>query len=473
MGLHDYTDALRRYWRFVVACVLLGLAGAAAVTVLMPRSYTADAQLFIATRDESSGDAYQGGLFTQQRVKSYTRIVTSPAVLNEVITQLGLPTTSGRLAKKIDATAPLDTTLVDIKVTDRSAARAQAIADATASHFTRYIATVEGSSTGAPPLVKASVIGGSQRPSTPTSPRPALNLGIGLVAGLVVGVGGAVLRRSLDTTLRTAEDLTAQLSPPVLGSVPPPDDRRRARSGRHLGTTRRTEAVSQLRTRLTFTTGGGMPASVLVGSALPSEGRTVTAIDLATSVALTGGHVVLVEADLRRPCLTERLGLRDGAGLTEVLTGRASLFDVLQSWGDGNLRVLPSGLAPADPSALLALSPMAQLFRALEEDADLVVVDSPPMLSFAEGAAVASLTAGVLLLVRAGRTHLADARRALDTLSAVRAQVLGTVLTGASAEGFTDWQPPAPYPPGAALPPQEHAEAASGSAVRGRGRHHE
>jgi non-specific protein-tyrosine kinase len=192
MDLHDYLDALRRRWRFVMACVLLGLAGAVAVTALMPRTYTATAQLFIATSDENSGDAYQGGLFTQQRVKSYTRIVTSPAVLDGVITQLGLHTTPGLLAEKISAQAPLDTTLVDIRVKDGSADRAQAIADATAGQFTKYLAAIEASSVGAPPLIKASVVGGSQPPSSPTSPRPGLNVAIGLVAGIAVGATAAV-----------------------------------------------------------------------------------------------------------------------------------------------------------------------------------------------------------------------------------------------------------------------------------------
>ncbi|MEU9389984.1 Wzz/FepE/Etk N-terminal domain-containing protein [Streptomyces sp. NPDC048324] len=473
MDLHDYLDALRRHWRFFVVCVLLGLAGATAVTVLMPRSYTADAQLFVATRDESSGAAYQGGLFTQQRVKSYTRIVTSPAVLDGVIAELGLPTTSDHLAKKINATAPLDTTLVDIKVTDRSPVRAQAIADATAVHLTQYIATVEGGTKGSPPLVKASVVGGSQPPSTPTSPRPGLNLAIGLVAGTVVGVSGAVLRQSLDTTLHTADDISAQLSLPVLGTVPPPDGRRRAKAAvPRLGTTRHSEALSRLRTRLSFTPGGGMPASVLIGSALPAEGRTTTAVDLATSVARTGRRVVLLEADLRGPCLAERLDLRGPVGLTDVLTGRTSLCDALQNSGDGHLRVLTSGFAPADPSVLLSSPAMARLIRALEGEADLVVVDSPPLLSFAEGATLASLTAGALLLVRAGRTRLADAHRALDTLSAVRARVLGAVLTDASTEKITDWQPPSPpLRPNGVLRPQERAEATNRTAVQVPDRH--
>lgn len=300
MDLHDYIDVLSRRWRFVTVCVLLGLAGALTVTALTPRTYTATAQLFVATSDADSDGAYQGGLFTQQRVKSYTRIVSSPTVLNGVISELGLHTTARQLAENISAQAPLDTTLVDIRVEDPSATRAQAIADETAVQFTKYIAAVEGSSADAPPLVKASVVGGSEPPSTPTSPRPELNVAIGLLTGIVVGFGGAVLRNSFDSAIRSAGDISAHLRLTTLGAVPPPD-RRRPAPGHRVGTTRRTEALNQLRIRLRFRTGSSVPNSVLVTSALPEEGRTRTAIDLATSVARTGQRVVLLEADLRRP----------------------------------------------------------------------------------------------------------------------------------------------------------------------------
>ncbi|MCL6738327.1 polysaccharide biosynthesis tyrosine autokinase [Streptomyces neyagawaensis] len=441
MDLHDYIAALRQRWLFVTVCVLLGLAGALTVTALMPRTYTATAQLFIATGDKDSANAYQGGLFTQQRVKSYTRIVSSPAVLDRVINELDLHTTPGRLARKISAQAPLDTTLINIRVNDSSAARAQSIADETAAQFTKYIVAVEGSAIGTQPLVKASVVGGAQPPSTPTSPRPALNVAIGLLVGGVVGVGGAVLRRALDTTIRSADDVSSHLNLTTVGAVPPPD-RRHKNSGSRAGATWRAEALSLLRTRLRFSDGDRMPNSLLISSALPGEGRTQTAIDLATNVARTGQRVILLEADLRRPRLAKDLGLHGTPGLTGVLTGRTPLYDALESWGDGHIRVLPSGPATADPSTLLSSPDMAQVVHALEADADLVVVDSPPLLPFADAAALASVTEGVLFVVLTGKTHHDVALRALGSLSAVHARVRGAVLTGARAEASADWQPP-------------------------------
>ncbi|MEU5254014.1 Wzz/FepE/Etk N-terminal domain-containing protein [Streptomyces longwoodensis] len=439
MDAHDYATALRRRWRSVLACVLLGVAGALLVTALMPRTYTATSQLFVSTGDTRSDTAYQGGLFTEERVKSYTRVVTSPAVLNGVIDTLRLDTTPGRLAGHISAQAPLDTTLVDISVTDPSAARAQAVADATALQLTRYITTIEGARGN--PLVKASVVKGSEPPTTPSSPRPEVNLAIGLFAGVVVGVGGAVLRHATDTVLRTAEEVTERLGLGVLGAVPPPR-RRRLRAAPPAGTTRRAEALSLLRTRLRFGVPDGPPHTLLVAGPRRGEGRTRTVLDLAGSVARTGLRVVVVEADLRRPRIAAEWGLARAPGLTDVLTGEVPVQRALRSVGDPPVRVLTAGRSSADPATLLSSPALPRLLRTLAADADLVLVDSPPLLSYADAAALAPAVEGVLFVVRAGRTRQGEARRALDTLAAVHARVLGAVLTGTRAGRLADWRPP-------------------------------
>jgi non-specific protein-tyrosine kinase len=432
VDLRDYIDVLRRRWRFVASCVVLGLLAALAATALMPRTYTAQAQLFIATNDKTNTNAYAGGLFTQQRVKSYTKIANSPAVLDGVINKLDLSTTPDRLAGKISTQAPLDTAVVNIQVRDASATRAQAIADETAVQFARYIDRIEKASTDAPPLVKASVVGNPGPPAKPTSPRPQLNVAIGLVAGFLVGVSGAVLRHSLDTTVRSSGDVRRRTGLHTVGALPRPG---RRRANNHRGDTRpRDEALSQLRTRLRPAGHGGLPNSLLVTSAVHTEGRTDTAVDLAVNVARTGRRVVLVEGDLRRPRLAGALGLRDGPGLTDVATGDVALADALQTWEAGALRVLTSGTASPAPDTLLSSPKVAQVLHALEADADLVVVDSPPLLPYADATALASETEAVLLVVRIGRARYDLVQRALESLASVDAHVLGAVVTGVPPE---------------------------------------
>ncbi|MGH1553684.1 hypothetical protein ACRAWF_22020, partial [Streptomyces sp. L7] len=148
-----------------------------------------------------------------------------------------------------------------------------------------------------------------------------------------------------------AEDLGRRLSLTTLGAVPAPTGTARTARGGP-ARPRRAETVSQLRTRLTFSTGNGIPDSLLVSSARPEEGRTRTAIDLATSVADTGLRVVLLEADLRHPRLTaeSRSARHPRASPTSLTRAHTSPHPLLESRGDGPIRVLPAGAVPPDPN---------------------------------------------------------------------------------------------------------------------------
>ncbi|MEZ0089005.1 polysaccharide biosynthesis tyrosine autokinase [Streptacidiphilus sp. EB129] len=438
MDLRDYVRVLRERWRFVIASLLIGLCVAGAAIALTPRTYTAHAQLFVATSDTNSANAYQGGLFSQERVQSYTQIIDSPSVINGVISTLGLHTTAEKLAGQISATAPLDTVLIDIKVTDTSPHQAQAIANATATQFTRFVSSIEPASPSGVPLVKVSAVGPSAAPTSPTSPQPALYLGIGALAGLAIGITGALLRAALDTRIKTRDDVRQELGLRTLGAVPANSSSRRRPQTEDTPRSARTEAVDQLCTSIRYLGGGDPARSLVVTSALPGEGRTTTAVDLALSLAQAGRRVVLVEADLRRPRLAELLGLPGTVGLTDVLLGTAELDDAVQDWGDGLLRVVVSGGTAADPTELLARPALGDLLRALETRADLVLLDSPPLLPFTDAAVLAAEAGDACLVVRAGRTSRAQARRALDSLAAVDARMLGVVLTTAAGERSDD-----------------------------------
>ncbi|MGH3520643.1 MAG: polysaccharide biosynthesis tyrosine autokinase [Haloechinothrix sp.] len=427
MDLPGYIRVLRERWRLIAACVLAGLGTALVVTLLTPNVYSARAQLFVAASDMNSENAYQGGLFAQQRVRSYTQIITSQTVVDGVIRTVGLRTTADELARRISVDAPPDTVLIDITARDSSPQRAQALADATAAQSAKFITALESAPTRATPPVKVAVVDVAAPPLTPTSPQPVLNLAIGLFAGIVAGFAGAVLREVLDTSVRTSEDVGRDLGLTTLGVIPPADPRR--------GPPERAEAFRHLRTNLQFIDGGRMPRSVVVTSAASGEGKTATLVDLAVSHARAGQRVIIVEGDLRRPVLAESLGLADGAGLSSVLTGRAALGEALRDWGDGLLRVLPSGPIASDASELLASADMKQLLRTLEGEADLVLLDSPPLLPFTDGAVLAAEADAALLVVRAGRTGQEVLRGALASLVAVDARLLGVVLIRSPHKG--------------------------------------
>jgi len=249
VDLRDYMRLVRKRWRIISACVLLGLLGAAALTALSPKSYSAQAQVFVsaqATADDLTS-ALQGSGYTQQRVKSYADIVDTPLVTDPVVKQLNLGISSEELARKISASNPLDTLLLNISVTDNDPEQAAKMANAVAAQFSTVVRQLETPDTstqapGTPPqaLVKATVVKPANVPTVPVSPRPKINLALGLLVGLALGIGLAVLRESLDTSIKSVEDLQNVMNTPVLGIIPEDQDARAnplisAEQGNHPG----------------------------------------------------------------------------------------------------------------------------------------------------------------------------------------------------------------------------------------------
>ncbi len=165
----------------------------------------------------------------------------------------------------------------------------------------------------------------------------------------------------------------------------------------------------------------GGRASFVVTSSIPSEGKTSTTINVAIALADAGKRVALLDADLRKPKVAEYLGIEGGAGLTDVLIGRANVNEVMLPWGTRSLYVLPAGKIPPNPSELLGSTQMSSLLAMLEREFDVVLCDAPPLLPVTDAAILARATSGALMVVAAGRTtkhQLAGATEALRTVDA-------------------------------------------------------
>ena len=199
----------------------------------------------------------------------------------------------------------------------------------------------------------------------PDSPRPTINLALGLLVGLAIGVGTAVLLETLDTRVKEVAALPEIVGAPLLGALATDSEIPKhpliVRDRPH---SPQAEAFRALRTNLQFVDVDQRPRSIVVTSAVPREGKSTVAMNLAVALAEAGTPVALVDADLRRPSLADRLGLAGDAGLTDVLIGRASIGDVIQRSGStGRLWVLTSGSLPPNPSELLGSSRCAPPWR--------------------------------------------------------------------------------------------------------------
>jgi len=435
--LKDYIRVIRKRWRIIMAAMLVVLAGAALATTLSPKVYEAQTQLFVSTSGgNDSGALLQGSNFTQQRVKSYADIMTSPKVLDPVIEKLGLDTTAAKLAAQITATVPLDTVLIQVTVTDGSPRRAAEVADALGKEFTTAVAELEAVSKTTPSPVKVSIVSTPTVPTAPISPKPTRNLALGVVLGLLLGLGLALLRDLLDTTIKGEKDCAEVTEATVLGSIGfDPDAAKRPlilQADPHSG---RAEAFRTLRTNLQFVDAANHPRSILFTSSLPAEGKTTTSANLAITMAAGGARVCVIEGDLRRPRLLEYMGMDGSVGLTNVLIGQANLSDVLQQFTNASLYVLGAGSIPPNPSELLGSAAMEKTLRELESRFDVVIIDAPPLLPVTDAAVLSTITGGTIVVVGAGlvdRDHLA---KSLQSLDAVNGRVLGLVLNQLPTKG--------------------------------------
>ena len=219
-----------------------------------------------------------------------------------------------------------------------------------------------------------------------------------MLLGLLIGIAIAALRRSLDTTVKSAEQLAAVTAGrPVIGSVPFDSAARKhplVTIGEPRG--RRLEAYRKIRTNLEFIDVDVPRRALLFTSCLADEGKSSSVCNLAIMQAQVGKRVIVVEADLRRPRATSYLGLPSSVGVTDVLVGKVAVADAIQTWGSDLFDVLASGPTPPSPSDLLGSQRMRQLIEQLRGQYDLVFIDAPPLLPFADAVATGRACDGAI-----------------------------------------------------------------------------
>jgi tyrosine-protein kinase len=427
--LSEYFDILRRRWLGVVIITLTTLALASTITLALPKKYTATTRLFIAVAGESVTDLAQGSNFAEKQMSSYAEVATSPRVLTPVITQLGLQTTPKDLAESVKATVPLDTVILEIAATDPDPTRAAEIANAVGEQLKHVAAELSPQKIDGTEAVVANTIAEAEVPDKASFPKILQNLGVGLILGLLLGIGLAVLRDVLDTKIRNENDVGLVTASPVLGvvaydqEVPSHpvilrDEPQAAPS----------EAVRRLRTNLQFIDVANRPKSIVISSSIPAEGKTTIAINLAVSLADTGARVILIDADLRRPSIAEYMSIEGQVGLTTVLIGRADVKDVVQPFGTSSLDLLPAGQVPPNPSELLGSAAMASLLERLAASYDMVLLDSPPLLPVTDAVVLSKMAGGAVVIVGADRIHRPQLQQSLDSLETAGAHLFGIVM---------------------------------------------
>jgi capsular exopolysaccharide synthesis family protein len=318
-------------------------------------------------------------------------------------------------------------------------------------------------------------------PSTPSRPAKARNIGLSFLVGLVGGIGLALLREYLDNTVKTPDDIENLARLPALAVVPTfTNENGTGRRGRflngasrnghdkrielvaqHLPKSQMSEAFRALRTALLLSQADHPPQVILVTSALPREGKTTAAANLAVTLAQLGDRTLLIDADLRKPGVGRLLNMTDGkyAGLSSYLAGVSSLELVaVPHPAIPNLVAIPTGPLPPNPADLLSSHKLADALRELRSQYKFIVIDSPPIMAATDAVILSVQADGVLLVVRSGETPKEAFTRARDLLSSVKCHLLGVVLNAVDSSAPDYYYSYRYYPYSYGYGPQEAAE---------------
>nr|WP_275106645.1 polysaccharide biosynthesis tyrosine autokinase [Nocardioides caeni] len=428
LDFKQFLAVLRRQWRTIVVTMLVALAISSAITFTATPKYESKSQVFLSVDVRDTTDAYAALLFAQSRAASYANLAQSTGLADRVVESLDLQMTPEDLSSNISAEVVESTSLIELRVEDTDPERAQLIARVTTDEFINYVESLETSSGGEANVV-VQVSNEANLNRGQVSPRIILNLAIAAILGILAGIALAITRELLDRTIQTAAHVTELTDSPVLASIGFDGDIKTAPLLTDLGGfAARTEAFRLLRTNLQFIDLDHQPRCLVITSAVPGEGKTMTSTNLAVALAQTGRNTLIIDGDLRRPRVASTLGLDPAIGLTTALVGRTEIHDAIQVHEPSGLHVLASGAKPPNPTEILQSKITHDLILRLRASYDMVIIDAPPLLPVADASVLATLGDGVILVVRHGRTTRDQVSEAIGRIQHISGRLYGVVV---------------------------------------------
>jgi capsular exopolysaccharide synthesis family protein len=466
-------ELLSILWRrklIVVVVFVISFGVATVLSVRSPKEYSSAAQLLF--REPGFAQAlfgsglYQSGTEEPQRTtQTNVDIVTSPSTAAAAAKLLHTTESPGSLLESVSVTPSSNANIAIVTATRSTPTEAAAVANAFANGYIIYqretdralvaqaevlvLHSLSSASPSETPKLEESlrqlrvlgavqtgngeVIATAQPDDSPVSPKPKRDLLLGGLVGLFLGCALALLVDFLDKRLKTLEDVErAYGGYPVIASIP----QTRLQHGTVVAPLDGPagEAYRMLRESLRFLDPTGRARCFLITSAEESEGKSTVAVNLASALAAVGRRVILIEADMRRPAAASQLGVSaDAPGLSDLLVSDDELDSYLiTSPGDPNLSIVPSGMNPPNSADLLSAGRMPGVIASAREAAEVVIIDSPPLLPVADTRVLMGLSEidGAIIVARAGTSRRDRVRATRRILEQSGRRVFGLVITG-------------------------------------------
>jgi capsular exopolysaccharide synthesis family protein len=282
------------------------------------------------------------------------------------------------------------------------------------------------------------IVDRAEVPADPVKPRKKLNLLLAVVVGAFLGIGLAFFLEYLDNTITTPEEVKNYLRVPYLGPVPAFSMNGSSNEipaeliSVHSPKSTASEAYRGLRTSILFSSADKKPRVIMITSAGPLEGKTLTSANMAITMAGSHEGVILIDGDLRRPRLHKVFQTSHSKGLSGILVGTDTPADAIIKTPIKGLHLLPAGHIPPNPSELIGSNVMKRFITGLREKFEIIVIDTPPLTAVTDAVALSQFVDGVMLVLRTGITPRQVVKNSLEQLQAVNANILGVVLNAVS-----------------------------------------
>jgi capsular exopolysaccharide synthesis family protein len=471
LTIRDYLGVVRRWRGRILIAMALTLVAAATYSLTSEPRYAASAQVLVGLADAPRNTTQR---VAPERINdTQAALAHTTEVARRTLSAAGvsdLSTEDFLASSKVVPNAKNDVLI--FRASDGDKNRAITLATEFARQFILYRRDIDDGAYV--DQVGDAFLVASAREATKTDPEWTRNLLLGLALGLIAGTLLAFLSQALDTRVRSAADIVRRLDLPLLGRLPKPP-RKLRRKGRLVMFAEpngpHAEPFRTLRTNLLLLNAESDARTVMVTSAVSNEGKSTTSANLAVALARMGKRVILADLDMRRPSLARLFALDERRfGVTEVLDGRVSLDAVLapisvarggsDGSGDGSLHVLPAGSIPANVGEFFANSRLSTLLMALTAQADIVLIDGPPLLGTGDGVTLASEVQALVVVARVDETRRAMLDEVHDVLAMSKVEKLGVIVTSAPRE--MTYRESLPSAVGAAAP-ESRAAAGTGA----------
>jgi capsular exopolysaccharide synthesis family protein len=482
-------------WLFVIVAIVAGSVSYFVSSRMLP-FYQSSTTMLVNEAPATKATDYTSVLMSKQLTSTYAQMMVTDPILNQVIKEVSIGNTINELKDWIDVGVIRDTQLVQVTVTTTDPEFSAKIANAIVKVFAEQIQAIqigrfvqskaaletqlaetdkqiilytdkveEATTTEEKERLDAKLtqyrsiyanlllsyeqirLAEAQSVSSvvqvetatpndnPVSPKTLLNTVLAAVAGFLLAMIIIVTREALDDTIKTPKDIIQKFQLPVLGVINrhPTNDKMPISLTEPRSPT--AEAYRALRTNLNYTSVDHPLKKILVTSAEPGEGKSTTISNLAVVLAQNGSRVIIADCDMRHPRLNAYFNLPNRIGMSTLFSHQEVVKSVCQPTGLPGLSVVTTGPLPPNPSELMGSQTMQKILNLMGENADIILIDTPPVLAVTDAAALAPSLDGVVLVVQPGKTRTTALRQTLEQLSQVNARVLGVVLNNVVTRG--------------------------------------